>query len=254
MQYRLRRAASVVMALSVLVALPLAGGAWLSSTPSTTLSAPAEPSPVSTSTAASVAAQAPRAGNLVPSYQLTRAHPDPEAGESVTDLICQVDGANQRCLPVKITNAIPPAEQRLAEAASVPEPTPAPAPEDPAAAQPLDVESPDAPMFDRFIPLDPQSAKDWRPLIELFFQAGDVDRAVDVVQCESHGQPDAKNPRSTASGLFQHLASLWSDRAAKAGYAGTDVFDPVANTAVAAWLVYEGGGWRHWNASSDCWG
>ena len=32
------------------------------------------------------------------------------------------------------------------------------------------------------------------------------------------------------------------------------ITDPDANIAVAAWLVYEGGGWRHWSPSAHCWG
>ena len=86
----------------------------------------------------------------------------------------------------------------------------------------------------------------WRPLVEVYFQPGDVGWALRIIRCESGGNPQAKNPRSTASGLFQHLASLWPDRAAKAGFAAQSVFDPEANVAVAAWLLYEGGGKSHW--------
>jgi hypothetical protein len=103
------------------------------------------------------------------------------------------------------------------------------------------------------IPRDPAGAEDWRPLVAAFFMPEDVDRAIRVIQCESKGDPWAKNPRSTASGLFQHLRSMWPPRAADAGYAGADVFDPVANVATAAWLVYEGGGWSHWYPSRPCW-
>lgn len=106
---------------------------------------------------------------------------------------------------------------------------------------------------DTLVPRHPDEAADWRPLVEAFFEPEDVDRAVRVIQCESNGDPLAKNPRSTASGLFQHLASLWPPRAAEAGFAGVDVFDPVANVATAAWLVYEGGGWSHWYPSRPCW-
>ena len=95
---------------------------------------------------------------------------------------------------------------------------------------------------------------DWRPLVAQFFQARHVDRALRVIRCESGGRANAKNPTSTASGLFQHLASMWPERAVDAGWAGADVFDPVANTAVAAWLVYHGGGWSHWYSSIGCWG
>ncbi len=85
----------------------------------------------------------------------------------------------------------------------------------------------------------------WRPLVAEHFLRGDVPWAMRVLDCESTGDPDAKNPRSTASGLFQHLASQWPERASKAGWGGADVFDPEANIAVAAWLYYLDGP-RHW--------
>lgn len=93
----------------------------------------------------------------------------------------------------------------------------------------------------------------WRPLVAQFFEEDDVDRALDVIWCESRGDRWAKNPNSTASGLFQHLASMWGGRAPQAGFTGADVFDPVANVGVAAWLVYERGGWSHWYPSESCW-
>lgn len=91
-------------------------------------------------------------------------------------------------------------------------------------------------------------AEGWRPLVELFFQADDVDRAVRIMSCESRGDADARNPRSGASGLFQHMPRYWGSRSAAAGYAGASIFDPEANVAVAAWLVYDydHGGWHHW--------
>ena len=94
---------------------------------------------------------------------------------------------------------------------------------------------------------------DWQPLVEHFFDPEDVQRALDVISCESGGDPYAKNPSSSASGLFQHLGSEWDRRAYGAGWYQSDIFDPVANVAVAAWLVYEGGGWSHWLASGQCW-
>lgn len=103
------------------------------------------------------------------------------------------------------------------------------------------------------VPVEISQVSDWRPLVEAFFEAPDVGRALRVIACESGGRPAAKNPASTASGLFQHLASLWNTRSAQAGWAGSDVFDPVANVAVAAWLVYDHGGWSHWSPSAGCW-
>ncbi len=103
------------------------------------------------------------------------------------------------------------------------------------------------------VPTYPSNPEDWRPLVEQFFSPEHTDRAVRVLACESGGNPLAKNPGSSASGLFQHLGSLWDDRAVAAGQPGADIWDPVANTQIAAWLVYEGGGWSHWNPSAHCW-
>ena len=80
----------------------------------------------------------------------------------------------------------------------------------------------------------------WRPVVEMYFPSD-----LRIIECESHGDPEAKNPNSSASGLFQHLARLWPQRAAEAGFADADVFDPFANIAVAAWLL-EHGGTSHW--------
>jgi hypothetical protein len=97
-------------------------------------------------------------------------------------------------------------------------------------------------------------AEGWRLLIEQFFEPEDVDTAVAVVACESHGDPGAANPRSSARGLFQHLERLWPGRAESAGFPGSSVYDPIANTAVAAWLVYNDPmGWHHWSPSKNCW-
>lgn len=103
------------------------------------------------------------------------------------------------------------------------------------------------------VPAEVARISDWRPLVEQFFEPRHVDRALRIIACESGGRVGAKNPTSTASGLFQHLASRWPERSASAGWAGSDVFDPVANVAVAAWLVYDFGGWAHWNPSRGCW-
>lgn len=85
----------------------------------------------------------------------------------------------------------------------------------------------------------------WRPVVATYFPENRIDWALDIISCESHGDPLAKNPRSSASGLFQHLARLWPERAAAAGWEGADVFDPTANIAVSAWLL-DHGGTSHW--------
>jgi len=85
----------------------------------------------------------------------------------------------------------------------------------------------------------------WRPIVDMYFPEDRIDWALRIMECESHGDPDAKNPTSTASGLFQHLGSLWEERTVAAGREGADIFDPFANIAVAAWLL-DNGGPGHW--------
>lgn len=93
----------------------------------------------------------------------------------------------------------------------------------------------------------------WRPTVtEAIFAFGgneaDVHRFLRIMQCESAGLPDAKNPNSSASGLMQHLARYWPDRAERAGLPEANVFDPAANIWVSAWLALAApeGGWQHW--------
>ena len=97
-------------------------------------------------------------------------------------------------------------------------------------------------------------------LIDYFFAEDDRPWALRVAFCESSAQPDdlstdAIHSSSRASGWFQHLPKFWQERSEKAGFAGVDIMDPVANVGVAAWLLYhtpQGSG--HWYPSESCWG
>ena len=93
----------------------------------------------------------------------------------------------------------------------------------------------------------------WRPTVTDAVYAwggseSDINHFLRIMQCESAGRPDAKNPNSSASGLMQQLARYWPERAAAAGIPGADVFDPYANIWVSAWLLFEApyGGYGHW--------
>lgn len=99
----------------------------------------------------------------------------------------------------------------------------------------------------------PTAANRWRSLVTAHFEPLDVNQALRVIHCESSGRPEAINAESGAAGLFQHLPAFWGERSELAGASGP-ILEPESNVAVAAWLVYEGGGWRHWNASRHCWG
>ncbi len=97
------------------------------------------------------------------------------------------------------------------------------------------------------------SVEQWRPLVEQYFPAERVQEAMRVMACESGGNPNAKNPTSTATGLFQFLTGTWAWSSVSAGWSGYSRLDPEANIAVAAWLVdrsvrtnHPGGAWGHW--------
>ena len=91
------------------------------------------------------------------------------------------------------------------------------------------------------------NVEQWRPLVARYFRPGDVATAMRILACENtQGNPSAKNPRSSATGLFQHLARYWTARSAAAGVPGSSRTDPVANVIVAAWLRDQRGGWNHW--------
>lgn len=99
----------------------------------------------------------------------------------------------------------------------------------------------------------PPAVEAWRTLVTEFFPADVVDQALEVMWCESRGDPGAVHAESGASGLFQHLPEFWAERSLGAGLEGSDIADPEANIAVAGWL-FGHGGWSHWVASEACWG
>lgn len=90
-----------------------------------------------------------------------------------------------------------------------------------------------------FIP----AVENWRSLVQAHFGPYTND-ALAVMQCESMGDKHAKNPTSTASGLFQFLRSTWKAVTGESDHNG--VFDGAYNIA-AAWKLSKGGtDWSHW--------
>lgn len=98
----------------------------------------------------------------------------------------------------------------------------------------------------------PPAVEQWRPLVETYFPANRVEEALRILDCESNGDPDAYNPYSGASGLFQFLPSTWESTAPKAGYPDASPFEPEPNVASAAWLAnrYQELGLYYWQAWS----
>jgi hypothetical protein len=88
------------------------------------------------------------------------------------------------------------------------------------------------------------TVEQWRPLVEEYFPAADVEWALAIIRCESGGNPNAVGPTND-HGLFQHLGQYWADRSSRAGWAGASIYDPEASVAVAAWLLATGGK-SHW--------
>jgi soluble lytic murein transglycosylase-like protein len=73
------------------------------------------------------------------------------------------------------------------------------------------------------------------------------DRLAAISWRESRWRPWAKNPHSTASGLFQFLDSTWA--VTPQAKAGLSVFDPFANALGAAWYVSQHG-WGAWRLTA----
>lgn len=98
----------------------------------------------------------------------------------------------------------------------------------------------------------PPQVEQWRSLVSSFFPSSRVDEALAIIDCESNGDPNAVNPYSGASGLFQFLPSTWATTSSNAGYAGASPFDPTANIGSAAWLAnrYQELGQNYWQAWS----
>jgi hypothetical protein len=88
----------------------------------------------------------------------------------------------------------------------------------------------------------------WRSTVSIYFPAARVDEALLIIQCESHGDPNAVNPFSGAAGLFQFLPGTWAVASVGAGLEGASVYDPTANIAAAAWLAgyYQANGSDYW--------
>jgi len=91
----------------------------------------------------------------------------------------------------------------------------------------------------------------WRPMVEKYFTPDLVGQAMSIIQCESNGDPDARNRRSGSAGLFQFIRRTWATASVQAGFSGASPYEPEANIAAAAWLVgysLDAGdsAWAHW--------
>lgn len=74
-----------------------------------------------------------------------------------------------------------------------------------------------------------------------------------VIECESGGNPDAQNPVSTASGLFQFITGTWRAYGG-AEFASTAAGATAREQTIIAEHAYAARGLRPWAASESCWG
>ena len=105
-------------------------------------------------------------------------------------------------------------------------------------------------------PTPPPQGGSVRDLIAQYFSPlgnGMVTKALCVAQLESGFNPNAFNPASGASGVFQFIPSVWPPLSQAAGWGGVSVFNAQANVAVAAWAVQQYG-WSMWEADSKACG
>lgn len=121
--------------------------------------------------------------------------------------------------------------QRALEAAEAPStPPPAPSAPAPAPTQPAATRAPVG------------ACGGWQPLVAAHFGA-ETGRACRVLMCESQGNPNAHNPTSSASGLFQFLDSTWRRVTGLPGEARA--YSPSRQVA-AAKALRDRAGWGQW--------
>lgn len=89
-------------------------------------------------------------------------------------------------------------------------------------------------------PADP--VERWRPLVAEHFEPEHVDTMMCIMGHESQGVATAKNPRSSARGLFQILASLWAPHF---GVTYQDLYDPETNVRLAR-AIFDQQGYGAW--------
>ena len=87
------------------------------------------------------------------------------------------------------------------------------------------------------------SVEQWRTVVATQFPPEQVDNALCVIDSESGGNPNAKNPNSNARGLAQIMTSVWGPYF---GWTYEDFYNPELNVYAAA-RIWEMSGWTPWS-------
>lgn len=95
-------------------------------------------------------------------------------------------------------------------------------------------------------PASSGSCGGWADTVAAHFPAEQVARACRVLLCESGGNFQAENPRSSASGGWQFLASTWESVTGTP--APASAYSPDVQTAAAARL-WRSSGWGQWSCA-----
>ncbi len=100
------------------------------------------------------------------------------------------------------------------------------------------------------------NVEQWRPLVATYFAANKVNTAMCILNHETGGtgDPNSKNDRSSAAGLFQFLRKTWNSvplSVTGGTYDSGQVYNPDANVRAAAWLQINAG-WGQWTVYRLC--
>ena len=91
-------------------------------------------------------------------------------------------------------------------------------------------------------------------LIQRTWPAAEWAHVEHVVQCESHGHPDAvgRNGTSRVLGLLQLDEWSWARKLTAAGFDWTRWADPFTNLRMGRW-IFDRTGWTGWACASRAW-
>lgn len=91
-----------------------------------------------------------------------------------------------------------------------------------------------------------ESPKEVYERVSLSYSTSTKEIGRNIIQVESGWNPNAKNPESTASGLFQFIASTWQENCQGL------IFNTEDNITCGLDLI-EAGAINHWDASKHLW-